>query len=258
MLLLGATQSLVVGGAAASSRVQTVSMQWDPFWRSNAKTPAASDAPAPITSSRENAAAPEAAGPWSNSWRSAASGRNAAAPEGTPVAPAPQPVAAAPSLDAIALQRLREENERLRGELDASRELEALRLTELAAMTARRRRRRRRRRARAARAVTEAAAVAAAAQAEEAARHAAAAAAAAVEAVRSLRAGVPEPAPEAEQQGVVVPTNLAAALPDADNLVEELKASMAKDIMVKNSELRAQYDEMSVEELVEAALDFAI
>ena len=73
-----------------------------------------------------------------------------------------------------------------------------------------------------------------------------------------LRAGVPEPAPEAEQQGVVVPTNLAAALPDADNLVEELKASMAKDIMVKNSELRAQYDEMSVEELVEAALDFAI
>ena len=256
MLFLGATQSLVVGGAAApSARVQTVSMQWDPFWRSNAKTPAASDAPVPITSSRENAAAPEAAGPWSNSWRSAASGRNAAAPEGTPVAPAPQPVAAAPSLDAIALQRLREENERLRGELDASREL-ALRLTELAAMTA----------APAAaapaaaapRAVTEAAAVAAAAQAEEAARHAAAAAAAAVEAVRSLRAGVPEPAPEAEQQGVVVPTNLAAALPDADNLVEELKASMAKDIMVKNSELRAQYDEMSVEELVEAALDFAI
>ena len=106
--------------------------------------------------------------------------------------------------------------------------------------------------------MTEAAAVAAAAQAEEAARHAAAAAAAAVEAVRSLRAGVPEPEPEAEQQGVVVPTNLAAALPDADNLVEELKASMAKDIMVKNSELRAQYDEMSVEELVEAALDFAI
>ena len=52
--------------------------------------------------------------------------------------------------------------------------------------------------------------------------------------------------------------DLAAALPDADNLVEELKASMAKDIMVKNSELRAQYDEMSVEELVEAALDFAI
>ena len=52
------------------------------------------------------------------------------------MAPAPQPVAAAPSLDAIALQRLREENERLRGELDASRELEALRLTELAAMTA--------------------------------------------------------------------------------------------------------------------------
>ena len=43
-----------------------------------------------------------------------------------------------------------------------------------------------------------------------------------------------------------------------NNLVEELKASMAKDIMVKNSELRAQYDEMSVEELVEAALDFAI
>jgi len=257
MLFLGATQSLVVGGGTLpSSRVQTVSMQWDPFWRSNAKTPAASDAPAPITSSRENAAAPEAAGPWSNSWRSAASGRNAAAPEGTPVAPAPQPVAAAPSLDAIALQRLREENERLRGELDASRELEALRLTELAAMTA----------AppaaapaaAAPRAVTEAAAVAAAAQAEEAARHAAAAAAAAVEAVRSLRAGVPEPAPEAEQQGVVVPTNLAAALPDADNLVEELKASMAKDIMVKNSELRAQYDEMSVEELVEAALDFAI
>ena len=36
-----------------------------------------------------------------------------------------------PSLDAIALQRLREENERLRGELDASRELEALRLAEL-------------------------------------------------------------------------------------------------------------------------------
>ena len=258
MLFLGATQSLVVGGAAApSARVHSVSMQWDPFWRSNAKTPSASDAPAPITSSRENAAAPEAAGPWSNSWRSAASGRNAAAPEGTPVAPAPQP--APPSLDAIALQRLREENERLRGELDASRELEALRLTELAAMTA----------APAAppaaapaaaapRAVTEAAAVAAAAQAEEAARHAAAAAAAAVEAVRSLRAGVPEPAPEAEQQGVVVPTNLAAALPDADNLVEELKASMAKDIMVKNSELRAQYDEMSVEELVEAALDFAI
>ena len=127
MLFLGATQSLVVGGAAApSARVQTVSMQWDPFWRSNAKTPSAGDAPAPITSSRENAAAPEAAGPWSNSWRSAASGRNAAAPEGTPVAPAPQPVSAAPSLDAIALQRLREENERLRGELDASRELEAL------------------------------------------------------------------------------------------------------------------------------------
>ena len=252
MLFLGATQSLVVGGAAApSARVQTVSMQWDPFWRSASKTPSASDAPAPITSSRENAAAPEAAGPWSNSWRSAASGRNAAAPEGTPVAPAPQPVAAAPSLDAIALQRLREENERLRGELDASRELEALRLTELAAMTAAPA-------AAAPRAVTEAAAVAAAAQAEEAARHAAAAAAAAVEAVRSLRAGVPEPEPEAEQQGVVVPTNLAAALPDADNLVEELKASMAKDIMVKNSELRAQYDEMSVEELVEAALDFAI
>ena len=257
MLFVGATQSLVVGGGTLpSSRVQTVSMQWDPFWRSNAKTPSAGDAPAPITSSRENAAAPEAAGPWSNSWRSAASGRNAAAPEGTPVAPAPQPVAA-PSLDAIALQRLREENERLRGELDASRELEALRLTELAAMTA----------APAAaapvavepsRAVTEAAAVAAAAQAEEAARHAAAAAAAAVEAVRSLRAGVPEPAPEAEQQGVVVPTNLAAALPDADNLVEELKASMAKDIMVKNSELRAEYEQMSVEELVEAALDFAI
>ena len=256
MLFLGATQSLVVGGGTLpSSRVQTVRMQWDPFWRSASKTPSASDAPAPITSSQENAAMPEAAGPWSNSWRSAASGRNAAAPEGTPVAPAPQPVAA-PSLDAIALQRLREENERLRGELDASRELEALRLTELAAMTA----------APAAaapaaaapRAVTEAAAVAAAAQAEEAARHAAAAAAAAVEAVRSLRAGVPEPEPEAEQQGVVVPTNLAAALPDADNLVEELKASMAKDIMVKNSELRAQYDEMSVEELVEAALDFAI
>ena len=258
MLFLGATQSLVVGGGTLpSSRVQTVRMQWDPFWRSASKTPSASDAPAPITSSQENAAMPEAAGPWSNSWRSAASGRNAAAPEGTPVAPAPQPVSAAPSLDAIALQRLREENERLRGELDASRELEALRLTELAAMTA----------APAApapaaaepsRAVTEAAAVAAAAQAEEAARHAAAAAAAAVEAVRSLRAGVPEPEPEAEQQGVVVPTNLAAALPDADNLVEELKASMAKDIMVKNSELRAQYDEMSVEELVEAALDFAI
>ena len=107
MLALGATQfvpSLVVGGAAApSSRVHGVAMQWDPFWRSNSKAPSASDVPAPVASAKPAAAAPEAAGPWSNSWRSAANGRNAAAPEGTPVAPAPQPVAASDFVEAVSM-----------------------------------------------------------------------------------------------------------------------------------------------------------